>query len=189
MPRKSKIYSSESDIEQAYLDYINYIKSLGINTKAVHWTNPNTSKWRDIKRNLDKLFKLNLCTEPGDIVQRVCRAGQCCNPLHYAVVHVEELSNLENLDMLEIEELAEMIEVNLLQKMGFSGYFKHFNFGNPLPAEIHNFYTACNIALKRKHKRLLPATVIGKRFRRRLCVKMKENLNLASIEKDISGKS
>lgn len=167
MPRKSKIYSSDSNIEQAYLDYINYIKNLGINTKAPHWSNPSLAKWRDIKRNLDRLFKMNLCLESGDIVQRVCGVSQCCNPLHYTVVHVEELNKLENLDMLEIEELAEMIEVNLLHKMGFSGYFKYFNFENPLPAEVHNFYTACNIALKRSHKRLLPASVIGKRFKRR----------------------
>lgn len=170
MKRSSFILYEDMDVDQSIFDYIEYVKSLGVNTKAAHWNSTHTGKWREIKRKMIKLFEKNLCLDPGDEIHRICNTRYCCNPLHYSIVQVENMEDLENINVLEIEELSELIDVELLRKMGFSGYFKYFNTGNPLPAELSDFYTASNIALKRNHKRLLPVSIIGGRIRRNACM-------------------
>lgn len=169
----SKLFK-DIDVDKAFYEYIEFVKGLGVNTGSIHWNAYQTGKWRDIKRRLMRLYEKCACLDPGEELHRTCSTRYCCNPLHYSVVRVENLEKVDSVNFLEVEELATMIDCGLLRKMGFVKYFKMFNTGNPLPADINDFYTACNLVLKKNRKRLLPVSVIGKRIRRKICVTPRE---------------
>jgi hypothetical protein len=168
----SKVYSSE-DTCQLYNEYVEFLKKYDINVKAPHWNADGKILWRDAKRQLIQLFRRNLCLGTGDELHRVCSVRYCCNPLHYTVVHKEDLTKLDEIDLLEIEELTDMVDIKILKKMGFANYFRYFNAGNPLPAKVYDLYTACNLVLSRERKRLLPASVLINRRKESLCTSLK----------------
>lgn len=172
---------------EAYLEYVEYLESLGVNTKAPHWNTSKCKDFRTIKHKLMRLFRQNSCFDKGDELHRNCNTRYCANPLHYTIVKVASMEKLEDVDIVEIEDISEMVDVKILKRLGFKSYFKYFNSGNPLPAKIQDFYAACNIALRRHNMRLLSVGVLTNNLRGNKCVspKTKLGINCVNISKSI----
>ena len=177
----------KKSVVDAYMEYVNYLKSLGVNTDAPHWNTNKTKDWRTIKNKLLDLFKYNSCLDRGDDIHRNCSTRFCANPLHYTIVKIATMEKLENIDISEIEELSELVDVKLITKLGFKNYFRLFNSNNPLPAKVQDFYAACNIALRREGRKLLPTAVLTSNYRRNKCVnpRAKQGISCVNINKVI----
>lgn len=95
-----------------------------------------------------------------DRQELVCKCGhlRCLNPLHYQVVEKEQ--RVLNYNKSEVDELESMLELDKLDKLGFIAYFEEFNTNNPLPAEMVDFFVACNRKLKKGRRKPLEESLL-----------------------------
>lgn len=90
----------------------------------------------------------------------VCKCGQarCLNPLHWTVIEKENRVLKYNKD--EVADLETVLDLDRLDQIGFIAYFEEFNTGNPLPADMVDFFVACNRKLAKGRRKLLGESLL-----------------------------